>query len=445
MKLRAVDPRAKANLDVHEVIRLAAGDAMDAFLDVIVRFLTSAKGLVASATALVTAVIALLAALKKLTPAIRALTGRTKRRPTTSGNPSRFSVGAATGFVLVAASGLAVGLVSHDRLWKHYPLELTGSTNTYSYLLAHFPHSFTDDVSITDQGSSQALQMAFQTFDYGKTVGNPTRKGWLAMSSNGDVALREAIERNKGNGEFLDHNYWLSVIVARRPLMIIYRDIPADDLKVERAATYPPEGSRDKQTPSPSYSFVRAAELKRFLLAIGATPRVRLYLPEQETGTRAIFDAAQRQTFQWPTARELPMYIDEFATAGAMLSLVSEVPSSSAPTQTTDVCKDLGSRNLRVALVCIDHDACDGFPSAAFTVVAKVQPESTNGSSQFRITNNGECRFLKAITSSVDEHCEVNGAADSHHILQIDTAAASSAALPQVVICKNSGALASGP
>ncbi|MEN8502076.1 MULTISPECIES: hypothetical protein [Paraburkholderia] len=410
---------------------------MDAFLDVVGHFLKSFQGVVASTTALVIAILALLAALKKLAPAIRFFTRRLKPpRQTAKNSRSGISVGVAAAFALVAAVGLAVGIVSRDWVWKRYPLQLTGSTNAYSYLLAHFPQSFTNDVSMTDEGSSQALQQAFQTFDYGKAVDNPGRTGWLALSSNGDLALREAIDRNKANEDFLNRNYWLSIIVARRPLMIIYRDISSQDLKIERAATYPPEGDRGKQKPSPEYSFVRAAELKRYLLAAGALPSLRLYLPEQQTGTRAIFDASQRQIFRWPVARQLPMYIDEFATAGAMLSLVSEVPSSSAPVQPTDICKDLGKRKLRVALVCMDHDICDDFPAAVFTVVAKILPESTNSGSQFRITNKGECRFMRAIAGNIDNNCEVIGAADRHHILQIDAVASSPDSVPQVVTCK---------
>lgn len=409
---------------------------MDAYMDIIGHFLKSFQGLVASTTALVIAILALLAALKKLAPAVRFFTRHPKPPRTAKNSPSGFSVGVAAAFALVAAAGLAVGLLSREWLWKHYPLQLTGSTNTYSYLLAHFPQSFTNDVSVTDQGSSQALQQAFQTFDYGKTVGNPLRTGWLALSSNGDLALREAIDRNKSNEDFLNRNYWLSIIVARRPLMIIYRDISSQDLKIERAAAYPPEGDREKQKPSPEYSFVRAAELKRYLLAAGDLPSVRLYLPEQQTGTRAIFDASQRQSFNWPAARQLPMYIDEFATAGAMLSLVSEVPSSSAPAQPTDICKDLEERKLRVALVCMDHDICDDFPSAAFAVVAKILPESTNSGSQFRITNKVECRFMRAISSNINKNCEVIGAADRHHILRVDAVSSSPDSLPQVVTCK---------
>ncbi|MGY6161842.1 hypothetical protein [Paraburkholderia strydomiana] len=410
---------------------------MDAFLDAIVQFLKSSQGLVASTTTLVTAILTLLAALKKFRPALRRITGRPKQ-PAGRGapnNPSRISIGLASVFAMVAAGGLAVGLISHDRLWKRYPLELTGSTNTYSYLMGHFPQAFTNDVSVTDQGSSQALQQAFQTFDYGKTVGNPARTGWIAMSSNGDRALREAIDRNKANADFLYRNYWLSVIVARPPLMIIYRDIPSQDLKIERAATYPPEGDREKQ-PSPAYSFVRAAELKRYLLAAGSSAGLRIYLPEQQTGTRAIFDGSQREPFEWPAARELPTYIDEFATAGAMLSLVSEVPSSSAPVQPADICKELKGRNLHVALVCTDRDVCDGFPMAALTIVAKILPESTSGGSQFRVANKGECRFLRSIVRNIDKNCEVEGAVDSHHILQIDTAASSAATPPPAVACK---------
>jgi len=386
---------------------------MDALLGVIGHFLKSVQGVVASATTLVLALLALFAALKKLPPAFRSINGRPKRRthPTKSG-PSRISVSASAGLVVVAGIGLGVGLFSHDWLWKRYPLQLTGSTNTYSYLVSHCPQCFTADVSVTDQGSSQALQQAFQIFDYGKTVGNPSRTGWLALSSNGDSALREVIHRNISNEEFLSRNYWLSLIVARRPLMIIYRDISSHDLEIERAATYPPEGSRDKQKPSPEYSFVRAAALRRYLLGAEALPNVRLYLPEQQTGTRAIFDASQRRVFQWPAARQLPMYIDEFATAGSMLSLVSEVPSSSAVKQRSNVCEELNERHLRVALVCTDHDLCDDFPSGAFSVIAKIQPESANGSSQFRITNEGECRFVRAISSSINDRCQVTGATD---------------------------------
>ncbi|MFM0392907.1 hypothetical protein [Paraburkholderia phytofirmans] len=400
-------------------------------MDEIIQFLKSAQGLVTSLTALIAGVVALLAALKKLS--IFRITGSSKTNPSDKGTPNRTSVVFATALISTATTGLFTGLFFHDYVWARYPLQLSGSTNVYAYLQENFPASLSEDVSVTDQGSSEALKQVFSMFDYGKRVGDPRRTGWLAMSSNGNRGLREVISNNKSNPSFLENNYWLSVTIAHRPLMIIYRKIPSGKLKIERASWFPPELRNGILKPSSAYNFVRASELKRFLLMDFPT-NTRLYLPEKGTGTRANFDADQRQAFAWPSAEQLPTYIEAFDGDFPMLAIVSEVPAKKTESHNSTRCERLDERALSIALICTDHDICDGFPSAEFTVVGKVGQDLSLSGSHFKLMNEGECRFMRSLNHHIDSKCGVTGSADDFHILEADSSFGQSTA-PDITSC----------
>jgi hypothetical protein len=96
--------------------------------------------------------------------------------------------------------------------------------------------------------------------------------------------------------------------------------------------------------------------------------------------------------------------------------------------------------NLSVALICEDHDQCDGFPRATFTVIGKVGRDIAQVGSHFRLLNDGECRFMRTLDSHIDDNCRVPGSPDDAHIIEADSLTAGDL-LPTLLTCAQIGAI----
>jgi hypothetical protein len=395
------------------------------FMAGLTAFFTSFEGIIVSATALVIAVRALLKELNNI-----GLPDWMRRRRKAQADSNQVVkhhprhgfgyLAIVIALLLVAAVGFCVGLffkyISPSR-----PLELEGSTNVYGYLKQHYPDQLTNNVLLSDLGSAKALEHIFQLFDYGRRVADPKRQGVFALSSNGTVALRDIVAKNS-NPAFIQDNYWLNINLAQQPLFILYRGIPLSELKVERANQLPPEAPKNAQKAflPYSYNFVRVSELKRFLGRVTGD-KVRLYLPEPGTGTRALFDASQRKPFDWPNAEQLPAYIEQLNGVFPLLLMASDLPSSRESGSVAQPCKLLQELKLKVAFICADNDNnCDDFPRANLSLIVKLARDTTLGGTRFHIANAAECNFARAIYDKLDASCNITGNPEPYHIIELN-------------------------
>jgi hypothetical protein len=330
------------------------------------------------------------------------------------------SRGIKVAMTVFVVSGVAIGWFVERSLESNPPIVLAGSANVYSALTARLPNLANSNQPYLDVPSTHALMQSFIVFDYGRSVGSDERTAFVAMSSNGTDALSAEFtsEVAKAETHLTSDNFWLAILIARHPVFVMYRGISPTDLTVHVASTYPPEGSSVK--PSASYHYVRAEDLWRFLSA-EKKGEVRLYLPEEKSGTRAIMETAATTRISWPASEQVPRFLNQLLGTTPFLSIQSELQHVHGPAPRP--CTLLAHNSMKTAAICTGSEACSGLMVARLTVVLKLARRPSAGNNQFYLANAAECDIARSLTDNVDSDCKVNGIPrDSDHVLNADNA-----------------------
>ena len=324
----------------------------------------------------------------------------------------------------IVASGILLGYLLERTFEGKPPIVLTGSGNVYPYLKRNLSTLKGKEPLWLDIGSGNALRQIFAAFDYGRSVKTGKRAGLCAMSSGGTQSLSDEFSKNtKASGKSVNDdyltkdNYFLSIVVARPPLFVLYRGA-TQQLRVESTNRMPPEGGPAGRAQSPAYRFVRWDHL-RHLIETNSDPDLWLYLPEADSGTRNLVDPGQKM--KWPAIEQVPDTMEQLKGSFSFASLESELLISSDEPDAS-ACNLLKEYGLQTALVCADVTQCSRFITAEFTVVFKLSKEAGGeGSNLFYLQNEAECELAQELSpSDVTTSCQVHGKVRSaDHILEL--------------------------
>ena len=280
-----------------------------------------------------------------------------------------------------------------------------GSGNVLPFLKEKFPNLKGTD-SWVDVGSSGALEQSFYYSNYGGSIGAKGRTGFIVMSSNGTAALEAKFKA--AAPALQEHNYWLSISVARPPLAVLYRGEFGKDLNVHAASAGPP---------AITYPFVELADLTNFIQ--NKSPEgMKRYYPEEGAGTRSLLDRAAKNPLQWPNVDEVPGYIEDLNDKGSFVELVS-YPQMSRVSKTAASCAQLQQMQIRGALVRTESLESDHLLLADYAVVMKVARDEVAGPDMYLITNSAECQLAQALAPKDIQDCRIFGT-PVDHILKLD-------------------------
>ena len=329
------------------------------------------------------------------------------------------------------------------------PVIFAGSGNVYPWFTDHFSQfSSSLEPMWLDIGSGTALKQAFAAFDYGNDIQNK-RMGFVVMSSNGTSQLAKAFressrafrEANPSASEsdpFTTNNYWLALIVARIPLTVLYRDA-GKKLSVREINDQSSQVDRPFGSSKEVYKTVSLESLRTLIGTPNLNKGLTLFLPEEETGTRALFDAAVKEslgeTTEWPNpVHEVPTYTDRFGGTFPLVSLQS-YPQLSHAKPSPDPCDRLRDNKLEVALVCNGAQHCSSPVESDYDLVFKISKENEN---EYLITNKAECQIARALDTSISSSCQVKDQPGADHIIIHTARGASLNEVPKYLTCTSS-------
>jgi hypothetical protein len=307
---------------------------------------------------------------------------------------------------LTIIAGPLAGLATAIAMKKPvHPISLFGSGNVHAFLDVRGTLEDFEPLWV-DTASGSALDQIFVAFSYGRSTQATNRGGALALSSNGNKHLVDVVNGFKGNPEDsrIQSNYFLTIDIARRPLILLYRQV--DKLRVAPAST-----ERD-------YPSVDAKDV--LALFSGPPPeRVRRYVPEAGSGTREVFQpiiSKLKADFVWPDGEPTgSRNLDDLGGQDSepFFMVISEVPPTKDKLKTDDqLCRALKDRNLGVAAILLDQKML----YATFTVVMKLVNDGTD----FRIQDPAECAVANAfIGPELAGRCQMkDGRGKEFHIIQ---------------------------
>lgn len=276
-----------------------------------------------------------------------------------------------------------------------HPIALFGSGNVHAFLEVETDSLKTFEPLWIDTASDNAIDQIFTAFSYGRATQATNRGGAMALSSSGNKHLKDIVDKIRrskkrdSDGKLdskLEHNYFLSIDVARRPLILLYRRIGVNMLRIE-----PASAARD-------YPAVDAEDVIK--LFSERTPEgVRRYVPEAGSGTREAFTQIiqrLRPGFVWPDGEPTgSRNLDDLggSNAGAFFMIVSAVPSkkempSDKSKMSFELCSSLKDREMSAAAIVAEQKLI----YSTFTLVMKVAASG----GEITIQDPAECAVARA-------------------------------------------------
>jgi hypothetical protein len=341
--------------------------------------------------------------------------------------------------------GIAIGLKLEPWVgWraKLPQIILMGSGNVHPFLQTHVPGSDLSrmDTVWVDAGSGVALENAFSVFNYGRSVNVDTqnRVGFVAMSSYGSHKLADLLKSNEAGSAQKDQNWFLSILIANRPLTIFYRDINQNQLKIRNGDRLPQElGSGEA-----AYQFLRITDLKD-IVENPQMEGVTRYLPEANSGTRFLFEAAAKgngwgSRVNWANVTEVPDYLDAINEKSSFLELASELQVAHAKDSSSS-CERLHKHKIKAAMICTGLEPCEHIVPAEYVIVIKLERNTGKESKEFRIPNGSECRIAHAFAKDdvlPEPDCSISATETqlADHIVTLNHPAPG---LPEYLACSN--------
>jgi hypothetical protein len=291
---------------------------------------------------------------------------------------------------------------------------LAGSGNVYPFLMRYVPHSLMDRIDPVwlDQGSGDAQTILFSAFNFGRSVTQAPshRVGLIAMSSNGTKKLTELLINEKESDRTLG-NFFLSILIAKQPLAVIYRGILSDQLHVQNGSRLPPElGSIEMP-----FRYVQISDLKDIVQRPESPGFIR-YCPGINSGTRALFESSANDVnsewgdnVSWTSDfKEVPDYVEDLGDTSPFLELASE-PQESSESGSSPSCKQLRAKKIEAAIICTGMGQCQHAVTANYTLIFKVARVSEpNKAAEYNISNSTECRIAQVFTSTIRPDCFID-------------------------------------
>ena len=332
-------------------------------------------------------------------------------------------------FIGIVLLGIALGLSIEPWVgWrtKRPEIILLGSGNVHPFLETHVPKSVMSrmDPLWIDAGSGAALDNAFRIFNYGRSVGvnAKDRVGFIAMSSYGTSELAETLESSEVASPQKSQNWFLSIVIAERPLTIFYRNIGGNLLNVQSGDRLPQKLGSGRA----KFEFVRISDLKG-IFEKPEMPGIIRYFPEAKSGTRFLFEAAAigdgwGDRVNWPDGvKEVPDYLEDLGDNTPFLELASELQGP----HTRDgliPCQRMRNHQINAALICSGAERCEHIVASEYALVFKLEKSTGTESVEYHIPNPSECRIARVFApEEVRTDCFINlpEIQPSEHILTV--------------------------
>ncbi|AMM13121.1 hypothetical protein AX768_02305 [Burkholderia sp. PAMC 28687] len=312
--------------------------------------------------------------------------------------------------------GMLIGYFSGEVIKRIVPAQtfvMIGSSSVFNFIRQNYRDRGNDPVWI-DVPSGEALSSIFSVFDYGHSVGNADQPAFVALSSFGTIKLRSVFQQATTSPELRNDNFWLSITLARRPILLLYRNIEENDLGIKSAGSFPPEGASQSKI---SLKYIQYSSLRKLIELPVEQFAFKRYLPEETSGTRAAVDAATDRKIHWPGGAQVPDFVSDVGERTAFIALQPEVNFRGEKT----TCELLKKHNVKVAIICQDRDDCSKVVTAQYVAVLKVAKDSSHGVNGFEISNLRECNFARAFSKRDLPGCRVLGDVnEGDHILSLD-------------------------
>lgn len=303
-------------------------------------------------------------------------------------------VGSIVGFELEPWVGLRA---------KRPSIVLLGSGNVHPFVRENVPDAVwtTMEPLWIDEGSGDALVNAFSVFNFGRSVSvdAKSRVGFIAMSSNGTRKLDEVFNDPGTQSDRKLRNKFLSIIIAKQPLAILYRQVSPSQLQVSIGDRLPPElGSVEA-----SFKYLHMPELHNIIEDPKPVKFTR-YFPGADSGTKALFEtAAAKDKDTWgeriswadgENIKEVPDYIEDLGDNAPFVELVSE-PQEPHKNDSLSQCERLKQHRIEVAIICTGKEDCEHVIPADYALVFKLEDTSGNEQYEYKIPNKSECSIAR--------------------------------------------------
>jgi hypothetical protein len=300
---------------------------------------------------------------------------------------------------------------------KRPSIVLLGSGNVHPFLRDNVPNAVwtTMDPLWIDEGSGDALVNAFSVFNFGRSVSvdAKNRVGFIAMSSNGTKALSDIFADPGTESDRKLRNKFLSIIVAKQPLAVLYRHVSSSQLHVAVGSRLPTElGAAET-----SFHYVSMPDLRNIIEDRTGIKFTR-YFPGANSGTKTLFEtAAAKDQTTWGNAiawadgddvKEVPDYLEDLGDKAPFIELVSE-PQEPHKSDSLSQCKRLREHQIEVAIICTGTEGCEHIIPADYALVFKLEAASGNEQYEYRIPNKSECTIARVFApNNVRSDCWVD-------------------------------------